>query len=93
METLSWVFLRSETSQKSFLKIFCYNNKVTRKGKYFQKLSNKEIYFSLAFKLILLNTANFSNSFHGQTSMKDTIFSVLISGVKLSLSSWKWSDG
>ena len=39
--------LRTETSQKSLLKIFCYNNKVTRKVKDFQKLSNKEIYLSL----------------------------------------------
>ena len=39
--------LRSETSQKSLLKIFCYNSKVTRKVKVFQKLSNKEIYLSL----------------------------------------------
>ena len=39
--------LRTETSQKSLLKIFCYNNKVTREVKDFQKLSNKEIYFTL----------------------------------------------
>ena len=39
--------LRTETSQKSLLKTFCYNNKVTRKVKNFQKLSNKEIYFTL----------------------------------------------
>ena len=39
--------LRTETSQKSLLKFFCYNNKVTRKLKDFQKLSNKETYFTL----------------------------------------------
>ena len=39
--------LRTDTSQKSLLKIFCYNNKVTRKVKDFQKLSKKEIYFTL----------------------------------------------
>ena len=39
--------LRSETSQKSFLKTFYYNNKGTRKLKDFRKLSNKEIYFIL----------------------------------------------
>ena len=76
--------LRTETSQKSLLKIFCYNNKVTREVKDFQKLSNKEIYLS-ALNIIVLNTTNLSNSFHGQTSLKDTIFSVLISGVKLFL--------
>ena len=38
--------LRTETSQKSLLKIFCYNNKVTKKVKVLQKLSNKEIYLS-----------------------------------------------
>ena len=42
--------LRTEASQKSILKIFCYNSKVTRKVKDFQKLSNKEIYFNLQSK-------------------------------------------
>ena len=41
--------LGTETSQKSFLKTFCYSNKVTSKVKDFQKLSNKEIYFTLYF--------------------------------------------
>ena len=40
--------LRTETSQKSLLKIICYNNnKVTSKVKDFHKLSHKEIYFAL----------------------------------------------
>ena len=39
--------LWTKTSQKSFLKIFYCNNKLTRKIKSFQKLSNKEIYLSL----------------------------------------------
>ena len=39
--------LRTGTSQKSLLKIFCYSTQVTRKIKDFQKLSNKEIYLSL----------------------------------------------
>ena len=47
--------LRTETSQKSLLKIFCYNNKVTRKVKDFQKLSNKEIYLSLQSSSIKYN--------------------------------------
>ena len=67
--------LRTETYQKSLLKVLCYNNKGTRKVKDFQKVSNKEIYLSLY--LIVLNTTNLSNSFHGQTSLKDIIFSVL----------------
>ena len=70
--------LRTETSQKSLFKIFCYNNNVTRKVKDFQKLSNKEIYLSIQSNSA--NTTNISNSFHEQTSLKDTIFSVLISG-------------
>ena len=37
--------LRTETSQKSLLKTFYYNNKGTRKLKGFQKLSNKKIHF------------------------------------------------
>ena len=47
--------LRTETSQKSLLKISCYKNKVTRKVK--------------DFNLIVLNTTNLSNSFHSQTSL------------------------
>ena len=39
--------LRIENSQKSPLKIFCCNKKITRKVKDFQKLSNKAIYFIL----------------------------------------------
>ena len=38
--------IRTETSEKFLLKMFCYNNKVARKVKDFQKLSNKEIYFT-----------------------------------------------
>ena len=40
-------FLSTETSPKSFLKIFYHNNKDTRKVKDFKNLSNKEIYFTL----------------------------------------------
>ena len=39
--------LRTETFQKSLSKTFCSNNEVIRKIKDFQKLYNKEIYFSL----------------------------------------------
>ena len=79
--------LRTETSQKSFIKTFCYNNKVTNKvTKRLPKLSNKEIYFTLLSNIISNSTKyNLSNSFHGQTSLRNTIFSVLISGVKLLL--------
>ena len=41
--------------------------------------------FTSPFNLILLNTTKFSNLLHGQTSLKDTIFSVLNSAVKLLL--------
>ena len=50
--------LRTETSQKSLLKIFCYNNKVAKKVKDFQKLSNKEIDLSLQF-----NSAKYNKPF------------------------------
>ena len=52
-----------------------------KKVKDFQKLSNKEFYSTLQSN----NTKyqNLSNSFNGQTSLRNTIFSVLISGVKL----------
>ena len=36
--------------------------------------------------LIVLNTTNLLNSFHGKTSLKDTIFSALKFGVKILLS-------
>ena len=74
---------RTETSQKPVLKTFYYNNKGTRKVKDIQKLCNKKK--NSPFNLIVLNTTNLSNSFHGQISFKDTIFSVLISGEKLLL--------
>ena len=41
------LLVRTETSQKSLLEIICYNSKVTRKVKDFQKLSNKEVYLTL----------------------------------------------
>ena len=41
--------------------------------------------FTSSFNLIILNTANLSNSFHGKMFLKDTIFSVLKSGVQLLL--------
>ena len=53
-----WKTLRAETSEKSLLKIFCYNNKVTRKVKDFQKPSNKEIYFTLQS-----NSAKYNKAF------------------------------
>ena len=54
-----------------------YLYKGTRKVKGFQNLSTKEVYFTLQSNIIVLNnTTNFSNSFHGQTFLKHTIFSV-----------------
>ena len=75
--------LRTETSQKFLLKTFYYNNKGNGKVKDFKDLSNKK--FTSSFNLLILNTTNLSNSFHGTTSLKDTIFPVLKSGVKLLL--------
>ena len=60
--------LRTETSQKSILKIFCYNTEVTRKVKDFQNYLLKK--FISPFNLIVLTTPNLSNSFHGQTSFR-----------------------
>ena len=39
--------MKNETSQESLLKVFYFNNRGTRKIKNFQKLSNKDIYFTL----------------------------------------------
>ena len=59
--TNDWKHLhRTEASQKSLLKFFCYNNKVTRKVKDFKKLSNKEIYLS-AFNIS--NKAKYNKPF------------------------------
>ena len=60
--------LGTEPSQKSFLKIFCYNNKVTRKVKDFQNSLIKK--FAPPFNLIVLTTTNLSNLFYGQTSSR-----------------------
>ena len=69
--------LRIETSHKTLLKIFYYKIKVTTKAK--DSLIKK---FISVFNLIVINTTNFSNSFHTQKFLKDTIFSFLISWVK-----------
>ena len=61
-------FIRTETSQKSFLKIFYYNNKVTRKIKDFQNSLIKK--FTSTINLIILTATNISNLFHGQTSLR-----------------------
>ena len=67
-----------------------YPCKGTKKVKDLQKSLIKK--FTSPFDLIVLNnTKNLSNSFHGQTSLKDTIFSVkkalmniyFLSGIKL----------
>ena len=65
------------------LKTFYSNNRGTKKVKDFQKLCNKIKWFTASFTLLVLNTTKFSNSFHGQSSLRDTIFSELKSGVKL----------
>ena len=75
--------LRTETSQKSLLKIFYYNNKVTMKVKDFQKLSNKEIYFTFQS-----NSTKYNKLFKlisRPNLLEDAIFSFLISGIKLLL--------
>ena len=50
--------LKTETSQQSLLKVFCFNYKGTKKVKNFQKPSNKEIYFTLQN-----NNENFNRPF------------------------------
>ena len=60
--------LGTEPSQKSFLKVFYYNNKVTRKVKDFQNSLIKK--FTSPFNLIVLPTTNLSNLFYGQTSSR-----------------------
>ena len=69
MGSIDWKhLLRTETCQKSFLKIFSYNNKVTRKVKDFENSPIKK--FTSPFNLIVVTTTNFSNSFHVQTSLR-----------------------
>ena len=47
--------LRTETTQKFLLQTFYPNNNSTRKVKSFQKLSNKEIYFTLQSNSTIYN--------------------------------------
>ena len=47
--------IRTETSQKSLLKIFCYNNKVTWKVKDSQKLSKRN-FLHPSIKIVLNST-------------------------------------
>ena len=75
--------LGTETSQKSILKTFYYNNKGLRKVKTLKNSLIKK--FTFPFNLLVLNITNLSNSFHGQTSLKDAIFLFLKSGVKILL--------
>ena len=82
---LLWTFFLIIGNTQLKLKLFkrkisfkaLYPYKGTRKVMGFQKLSNKEIYFTLQSNIIVkINTTNLSDSFHGQTSLKNTIFSV-----------------
>ena len=75
--------LRTETFHKYLLKTFYYDNKDTREVKIFQKLSDKEIYFTLQS-----NSTKYKKHFkfiYGQTSLMNTIFSFLKFGVQLLL--------
>ena len=63
-------YLEFKLLKSPFLSFSIKTKKSNRKVKDFQKLSNKEIYFTV---LIVLNTSNLSISIHGQTSLKDTI--------------------
>ena len=72
---------RNETSQNFILKTFYSKNKDTKKVKTFRK-------FSSSFHLIVLNKTKLSNLllFHSILAfLADTIFSVLKSGLKLSM--------
>ena len=51
--------LRTETSQKSLSKIFCYKMKSMRKQKTSENSLIKKL--TLPFNLIILNTTNLSN--------------------------------
>ena len=64
--------LRNGSTQKSFFKTFCYNKQDTWKMVDFQKLSNKEIYFTLQSNSS--NTPNRFSLFHSQTLWKVTKF-------------------
>ena len=89
--TLKHLF-RTKTSQKSLLRIFYYNNKVTSKVKDFQKLSNKEIIFFT----VRSNSAKCNKPF--KLSLSPNFLeelSALISGLSKTFSDWfkTCSDG
>ena len=64
--------LRTKTSEKSLLKTFYNNSKVNRKVNSENSLIKE---FTSRSNLTVLNTTKISNSFHGQTSLKDTMLS------------------
>ena len=49
----------------------------------------KKFTSQLSIYLKVLNTTKLSNSFYGQTSLNNTIFSVLILGVKIFVVGWR----
>ena len=80
METLTYNW--------NFSKISCWKfsaSTIKSLGKWKTSKNSLIKKFTSPFDLILLNTTHLSNSFYGQTSLKDTIFLVLIYGVKLFL--------
>ena len=76
-------YLKLKLLKNPFLKISAPTIKSLEKKKP-SKNSVKEIYFALQY-LIALNTKILLNSFHDQIFLRNTVFSVLISGVKILL--------
>ena len=63
--------LRTKTSQKSLLNIFCYNNKVTTKVKDFKKLSNKDIFTSQPSIYVIHVFFFYKKNFYKKMSLKN----------------------
>ena len=78
----NWLrLLKTETSQQSLFKVFYFNCKGIEKIKNLQKISNKDIYFTLQNKNKNLNTDP-SNLFRGQTTLMKILLLPLVTGAK-----------
>ena len=81
--------LKNKTSWESLLKVFYFNNRGTRKVKNLQKLSNKDIYFTLQNDNEDYIIIDLLNLFHGKTTLNETMFWTLKSGANFLLTGSK----
>ena len=85
-----WIHsLRTKTSQQSLLNVFYFNKSGTKKSKNLQKLSNKEIYFTLQKNNVNENYNKPFKFISGQIILKGIVFSALKPGARFFLTGSK----